>query len=375
MTADLSRRNLTVDWDFIDEVEEHVRRVLFRALYFPIKKRLLAYRQTTHSPISNAQPQFPEVEKALKSGRITYWQDRFKGRFSAEISKELREMGASWSLGGFKLDYDKLPLTIQAVLGEVRMRNIRELQRIDEDLAAININDIANLFNGEWLFEKGLKTADAKLKRVLESMKIKPDFTDESRRLIAKEWTDNVRFNIRGWAQEEIRDLRNFVQGLVFQGQRFGTKERPGELEEEIYARYKTKILATIDPSVQIDRMTDKLREKVENKAHFIARNETRLLMTTYQFSKIREEGSDFFQWRCVVGSPKHPVRPSHAKLNRKIYRWDTPPIDEQTKKPVLPGQAYNCRCTAAAIRNNEIAVDDRGNYVKHSDGSYVLAI
>lgn len=372
--TDLSRRNLSVDWDFIDEVEKHVKSVLFRFLYLPIKKRLQSYRKTTHSPLTNASPRFPNTENALREGRITFWNDHFKGRFSAEISKELREMGAEWSNGGFKIKYEELPLEIQGTLSEVRARNLHELQNIDDDLSKINLNDLVNLFKGEWLFDKGLKAADAKLKRVMESMRVKPDMSEETRQQIAKEWTNNIRFNIRGWAQEEVQDLRNFVQGLIFQGKRFGTRERPGELEEEIYARYKTKILATIDPSVQIDRMTDKLREKVESKAHFIARNETRLFMTTYQFNKIRDTGSDFFQWRCVVGSPKHPVRPSHKKLDRKIYRWDTPPIDEQTKKPVLPGQAYNCRCTAAAIRNNEIAVDDRGNYIKHADGSYVLA-
>jgi SPP1 gp7 family putative phage head morphogenesis protein len=190
---------------------------------------------------------------------------------------------------------------------------------------------------------------------------------------VAKDWSYGIGANIGPWAQEEINQFRQELSGLIYQGKRFGTKEKPGELERAIMDRYGAKIRATIAPGVQLADLTEKQKQRIAYKANFIARNESRLLMTTYKYKRMQNSGSTFFRWLTVVGSPKHPVRPSHKILNRKVWRWDNPPIDEQTGKQVLPGQAYNCRCTAVPLWDSDIATDAKGNFKQLPDGSYVL--
>ena len=388
-----NERIIETDWSLIDRLEAYLEGSLRSSFFLPIKAKILSLfgKPTANASdmpfvelyIYNAEEikrrkrkpyAYANVVEALKSGRITYWDGRFKGKFSAEISKEFQAMGAVWSGTGFKLSEEAMPPRIRNLIQKLRQSTVEKLRVLEEHLKDMNGSQIAESFVGEGIFEKGLKKIDQKLQEVLKAISVNPDFSDNMRKTLSREWTQNLRFKIRGWADEEIEEMRNFVKGLIFQGTRYSEGGRAGSLEAEIYDRYKTKILATIDPRVQLSRMSDNLEDKVQNKAKFLARNETRLMMTTYQYSKVRENGSDFFQWRCVIGSPNHPVRPSHKKLDRKIFRWDDPPIDEQTNQRVLPGQAYNCRCTAGVYRNIEIAREENGNYKKYADGSYVLA-
>ena len=46
-------------------------------------------------------------------------------------------------------------------------------------------------------------------------------------------------------------------------------------------------------------------------------------------------------------------VRPSHAALNHKRFRWDDPPVvDEKTGRRCHPGKDYQCRCCALPVFN-----------------------
>ena len=46
-------------------------------------------------------------------------------------------------------------------------------------------------------------------------------------------------------------------------------------------------------------------------------------------------------------------VRPSHAALNHKRFRWDDPPVvDERPGGAVTPGKDYQCRCCALPVFN-----------------------
>lgn len=87
------------------------------------------------------------------------------------------------------------------------------------------------------------------------------------------------------------------------------------------------------------DRTTDKASGmSMEDRAKFIARNEVSTL--SGQVTQLRQQriGIDKYIWQT---SEDERVRPSHAALNGKVMRWDSPPPFGH------PGMDYNCRCIA----------------------------
>lgn len=92
-----------------------------------------------------------------------------------------------------------------------------------------------------------------------------------------------------------------------------------------------------------------------ENRARFIARDQTSKLNSALNKSRQESNGIEEYTWRNagderVVGNPggKYPEgsrgHMDHWDREGKTFRWDDPPPDG------APGTAYNCRCVARAI-------------------------
>jgi SPP1 gp7 family putative phage head morphogenesis protein len=76
-------------------------------------------------------------------------------------------------------------------------------------------------------------------------------------------------------------------------------------------------------------------------------------MIAAYKKEKYTSAGVNKYKWRCVAGSPLHPVRPSHKALNGKIFSFDDPPITTMPGEPVRrnnPREDYGCRCHAVPI-------------------------
>ncbi len=99
----------------------------------------------------------------------------------------------------------------------------------------------------------------------------------------------------------------------------------------------RSAVLDTFRPADARD--TDKATGmSFEDRAKFIARNEVSTL--TGQVNQLRQTrmGLDKYIWQT---SEDERVRPSHAALNGKVMRWDSPPPFGH------PGMDFNCRCIA----------------------------
>lgn len=360
------RRPLKVDWALIDLIEKELIKTLKAHLYNPL---IRLFKEI--GLLKNAKDE--ALHDALRSGKIKYWDNKFTGRFSAGISKELKALGAQWRprSASFYLPLNKLPKETQDLLFGLNREMVEKLMEVDGILSMIDPEKVADSFKAKNLFVKAIKSSEDDVESVSKKISIRPN--KETMEAVAQDWFYGINAEIKKWTTEEVINFRKEISGLIYQGKRFGTKERPGELEREVLLRYGAKIRDTIAPGKQFKELTEKQKERIINKARFIARNDSRLLMTTYKYTRMQSSGSTFFRWLTVVGSPKHPVRPSHKILNRKVWRWDHPPIDEQNGKPVLPGQAYNCRCTAVPLYDEDIAKDKKGDFKQYPDGSYVL--
>ena len=155
------------------------------------------------------------------------------------------------------------------------------------------------------------------VKPVLE---IAPKMTDFQKSEIAKNYTNNLAFYIRKFADDEIVKLRQEIQPLVMAGYRAESLEKIIKKRESISAR----------------------------KAKFLARQETRLLVAEYTKNRMKQAGITRFRWRTVLDGRE---RPEHKALNGQIFSWSEPPIiDARTGERGYPSQAFNCRCWAEPV-------------------------
>lgn len=100
----------------------------------------------------------------------------------------------------------------------------------------------------------------------------------------------------------------------------------------------------------KIGRLTD-------NRAKFLARDQTQKLVTGLNSIRQKEAGIEEYIWRNqgdrrVVGNPSglypkgSPQHENHWQREGKVFKWDKPPSDGH------PGQAIGCRCFAEPVIN-----------------------
>jgi SPP1 gp7 family putative phage head morphogenesis protein len=83
------------------------------------------------------------------------------------------------------------------------------------------------------------------------------------------------------------------------------------------------------------------------NRATLIARTETARTASLLTQSRAVHIGSEQYQW-VTAGDAR--VRPSHRKLNRRVFNWDDPPLSDPPDYHSHPGQIFNCRCVALPL-------------------------
>lgn len=301
--------------DDFDECEEKIRQLFRREIYYPILRDL----SVNQSTLKNSKN---DLLEALRTGRVTYNHGKFSGRFSSTVSKELKSLGARWDRkqGTWNIPQSKLPLDVRMAISVSTARFERTVSKIDRTLSKILPAEIADKLHVSKIFDTTLWKTDRDVKATLKSVSIPPDLTKKRVQDIADDWENNLKLYIKKFSEEEIASLRKKVKESVFAGNRYGS------------------LVKTIQRSYEVS----------ENKARFLARQETGLLMAKFKASRYKESGIDEYQWACVAGSKNHPVRPWHKALENKIFRWDDPPVTTkpgEAQRRNNPGEDYNCRC------------------------------
>lgn len=109
-------------------------------------------------------------------------------------------------------------------------------------------------------------------------------------------------------------------------------------------AQETTTALIAGESATQLQKRLKRQLEIGDSRARLIARDQTSKL--TADLNRIRHEqaGIDRYVWRT---SQDERVRPRHAKLEGKTYRYGEPTGAEEG---LPPGQPIQCRCVAQAI-------------------------
>jgi uncharacterized protein with gpF-like domain len=307
-------------------------------LYLPLLKELELPQKT----IKNAAHSDPLIN-ALFTGQVNYSAGTFYGKFNAAISKRLRELGATFDrkTSTYKLKESELPIEIRNVISASKVRFEEKMKKLDDKLAKIIPEELAEQFKCADIFDKTLWKADRDFSKNVKKITVAPQLTDAQRKKIADEWQNNMKLWIRGWTEDQIKELRKNIFEDVMKG---------------------TRRDAHVPAIFEVTKTIQKSHEKAVNKAKFLAHQETRLLMAKFKEVRYTEVGFHEYIWRTVHrpvdSSPDHHtlgnVRYSHGQLNNKIFRWDNPPVSTNPGEPARknnPGQDYNCRCFARPIK------------------------
>lgn len=321
---------LKTDLAEIEELEKLIKKAFMKELYGPL---LIALSE----PKSILNAKSDALREALKSGRIRYTGMGFYGKFSGELGKELRDLGAVYDkwMGAYLIARYKLPPYLQKAIDQSEIRFQKRVERVQAAISKIVPEKITEVIKSAGVFEKLLKKTDRDVERALKQITVTPKLSKDARDRIATEWQNNMDLYIKGFTKSEIARLRKAVMQSTLAGNRYETMVR------SIQKRYGVS----------------------ERKAHFWARQETNLLVTKMKEIRYEEAGVHWYRWRCVIGSPTHPVRPAHKALDGKLFRFDDPPITTEPGQPVRrnnPGCDWNCRCVAIPLLIIKKSIEER---------------
>ena len=311
------------DTKLAEAIEAEIARVFKEEIYLPILKIL---KLNPKDVITNAKDsKTPNLEKAIRSGRITFYRGQFTGKFNAKVVKELRSIGATKDLKtkGYKLLSARLPSSLKTVIDATAIRATKTLDTVLKRLASLTSAKIAGALDIKDIVDKGLFDLDKKVTDNLKSITVSPELSSTERALFVKDYSENMDKHIKTWADKELLTLRKKVESNYKAG------IRRESLEKDIQKRYGVS----------------------KTKAKFLARQETSLASSKFKEVRYKSAGSLEYKWKTVAGSANHPVRPDHKELNNKMFKWDSPPItDKKSGRRNHPGEDYNCRCVARPV-------------------------
>lgn len=300
-----------------ERLQEEILKIFREEIYLPMLKEVGRGRDVLRNSTD-------DILSAIRAGQIAFHYGRFTGKFNAAVSRELKRMGAKWNKkrGSFDINQSDLPIEI---INEIRLsedRFKRVLRKVDDRLSKMLPEEIADKIQMEKFFDTTLWKTDSKIKKTLKGITVSPTLTDSQRERIAKEYAEDVRRYIKDWTEKEIGELRGKIQSGTFGGIRY------------------EEMIKTIQTSYNVS----------QNKAKFLARQETNLLMSKFKEVRYQDAGIGQYKWCTVAGTKDHPVRPMHKALAGKIFSWNNPPVTDDKGSRNNPGQDFGCRCYAKPI-------------------------
>ncbi len=304
-----------------DDIEQHIKTVLMRAIYVPLLKVL----KRKASALKNSA--YDVICDAIVRGVIQFHKGSFAGKFNASISRELKDLGAKWDrkTRAWKIPMAELPYEVRSAISVSGFSFQKKIDEIDRKLAQVLPEEVADKIKLDQLFDRTIWKVNKRMSDTLKGIQVGPNLTRERSKKIAKEWENNLKLYIQDFTKQEVKSLRSRVKETILSGNRYES------LYSEIQKSYGVSA----------------------RKAKFLARQETGLLMAKFTETRYKEAGVKRYKWGCVKGTAAHPVRPAHKALEGKIFSWDNPPITTAPGEPIRrnnPKQDYNCRCFAIPI-------------------------
>ena len=300
------------------EVAEQIRAALFDTIYLPLL-------QIAAGEVKERENSKADLKRALRSGRVQWKDGRFTGTFSGIISKAIRALGGEWDTKrkNFTLDWARVPEDVRVAAAEGQSAIIGMRSKLEAKIADLNQSreKVLGFIDIGTVFEKVTRTLNKEFKRTLAPaldvpVEMTPFIEDELR----ENYINNIDTYISKWSEEAVERLRERMQEEVTAGFRADHMMKVIQAEAGVSA----------------------------NKAKFLARQETSLMVSNYREARYKEAGLERYRWST---SHDTRVRPRHKELSGHVFDWSNPPVvDEVTGRKAHPGEDFGCRCVAIPI-------------------------
>lgn len=302
-------------------VREEIQRIFDELIYKPVHAALI--RAGAPKAIRNSMNDDPLYE-AIAEGRVWYEDGRFFGKFNAATSKRLQELGATYNSKSATWSYaGTLPVEVSLATAVAASRYTAIRESVLQALSTIGIESINRISRIPDVYTQTIKWMNDDWEKSLKAITIPPQLTDEQRNILAADWGMNLDLYVRGWADQNILNLRTMVEQNAFAGR------RAEALVQAIMDNYAVS----------------------KNKAQFLARQETSLLMSKFHETRYIQAGMPEYRWST---SKDERVRHDHELLDGTVHRWNDPPVcDRATGRKGNPGEDFGCRCIAIPIIPN----------------------
>lgn len=300
-----------------DRLEKFLEDFFKQEIYLPLIKMIPSQRKL----LTNSMD---DLVSAIVSGKIYYYRGHFKGKFDAKTSKELKSIGASWDkrTESFAIPSSKLSERINHAIMASENSFQRTLQRITNSLFSFDIDGMIKKLDMTKIFSSALWRVEKDFKKSIDNITVSPDLTIDQMKKISIDYNNNMQLYVKNWTEEQIVDLRSKIEKNAQAGKRY-------------------------------EGMVDAIQKSYgvsQNKAKFLARQETSLYMASFTESRYSDAGVTEYIWECVNAGPKNPVRPMHKRLNGTRQSFLSPPIVNEKGDRKNPKQDYGCRCKARPI-------------------------
>jgi len=259
---------------------------------------------------------------AIRKGIIRYSNGEFVGDFSMKISTELDKFA---KYDGRSKTWKGVPpasISASATIANQKSKALNE--KISGLIDRIPSRVSAAVDSLKYSIEKPLAAMNYQATQDLKNTGIILDVTPELSQNIINDYTNNLNISIKNWEPKQTERLRGMIEKNILSG----------------YNRLEL-----------IDQISNEYGV-TNNKAKFLARQETTLLTSTVRDSRYQGAGVRKFRWSATGGkSGDGRTRTLHRKLHGQTFFYSSPPIiDEQTGGRGTPGKAYGCRCGAIPV-------------------------
>lgn len=313
------------------QIEKRIKAWLREHLFHPMLKTLRIPQRKLRNAISDLD----SVLDAIEHGHLGFRDGKFFGAFDADISKELKYLGAKFDRDNRVFEVKKLSENTLKKIETAQRFYLNKVRKVDAQLASLDVNSLIHNLTLSDLFKKTLAKTEKNFAKQISAISVPYEYSPERQQSIADNWSNNLKLDIKRFTDEQVIDLRKVVKASAETGERYE---------------------ALIPPIKKVLQGIDAHWENVDNKAKFLARQETNLLQAQYKQDKYISAGITEYKWKCRNGTghantPTEPwhrgqVRYGHWILNNKIFSFNDPPVTSNPGQKLRrnnPQQDYNC--------------------------------
>lgn len=333
-----------------------------------------------------------DLINAIKSGKVWYEKGAFRTekRFTNSIARTLEQMGAKYRAGAYYIAQSQIPIDYLNIIALTGARTAAQANSIIRYLGSLALTqiDTSSYINAtvDLMFRKLqldiIKSAQEKQVPVIELGIVKPKvkLPKAQTKNLEQYWEDvdrqtaELNKEIKKAVQkgEDTEELANKLYDLnvnafknapqveisiddielderskkIAQDYTYNLNYWVKKWEAKNIIKMREDVLKMVEEGARTPRIQEYFQKRwkvAEDKAHFLAVNESHLAGSVIKSTMYQELGSTKFKWGRSNSKEKRKL---HEEYYGEVFSFDDPPIiDEKLGIKGLPRAIWNCKC------------------------------